>query len=184
MAYKYSHKIKFRVNLISLYTWKDAGFSTPSTELPSDIDFYVDTLDMFKWPPNAPKEGFLSFSEVVRREFADDMPDDIVNRISIAVQRRAEDDLNEVRRYLGFLNRIPCPAGCDRAAWNIYNQSGNHFSNDATYRMIFTLDKTDNKLGIVIGTPTFFRDNIIVSGDINPNLDIHSEPLNRYYQEL
>jgi hypothetical protein len=50
--------------------------------------------------------------------------------------------------------------------------------------MVFALDKTDDKLGIIIASPGFFRDNAIWLGDIKQKIDIHSEPFKSYYQEL
>ena len=130
------------------------------------------------------KPGFFAKPIELRRDFNEDMPEDLIDRIAVAVQNRTFSDWMEVRRCLGYLEYVEGPIGSDRAAWNIFNQSGNRFSKDMTYRMVFAVDKTDDKLGILLGTPTFFRDTVIKLGHIKPNLDIHSEPLKSYYQEL
>ena len=182
--FKNLNKIRFNVNLTSLYSWKEVGFRTMFTDLRPDIEFEVDTLKTFEWVASLRKDGFYAKPMYLHREFADGLPEDIIERISVAVQRRAEQDLNEVRRCIGCLEYLEGPLGSDRASWNIYNQSGNRFRKDTTYRMVFALDKTDDKLGIIIASPGFFRDNAIWLGDIKQKIDIHSEPFKSYYQEL
>lgn len=178
------NKIRFNVNLISLYSWKESNFRKMSTELLPDIEFEVDTLDTFHCVPLKRKDGFFVKPMYLNRAFEDGLPEDILERITNAVRHRAEQDFFEVRRCLGNLGYLECPVGADRPGWNIFSQSGERLRKDTTYRMVFALDKTDDKLGIIIASPMFFRDNVIWLGDIKPNLDIHSEPLKSYYQEL
>ncbi len=185
--YNYSRKYKseYTVKLVSLFSWKEAGFSTPSTELDADMDIFVDARDTFSLLPRGQEHlGFAARVLSVNREFADGMPDDIAERIANAVKNRASDDLEDARRCLGHLEYYKGPAGTDRPSWNMYRQSANHFKTDFTYRLVFALCKDGDKLGIILGTPTFFRDMIIKDGKFDLDLDVTSEFVKKYYQEL
>lgn len=185
--YKYSRKSRaeYTVKLVSLFSWKTVGFSTASTELDADMDIFVDARDTFSLLPRGQEHlGFDAKVLSVKREFSHGLPDDIAERIASAVKKRASDDLDELRNCLGHLEYYKGPVGTDRPGWNMYSQSANHFKTDHTYRLVFSLYKADDKLGIIIGTPTFFRDMIIKDGYLDIDLDTSSNYIKKYMQEL
>lgn len=185
--YKYSRKYKteYTVKLVSLFSWKEAGFATLSTALASDMDVSVDARDTFALLPRGQERlGFAAKVVSVNRDFVEGLPEDIAQRIAEAVKNRASDDLEELRNCLGRLEFYKGPAGTDRPGWNIYRQSGNRFTADFAYRMVFALKKDGDKLGIIVGTPTFFRDCVIKDGAVDLDLDVTADPIKKYYQEL
>lgn len=185
--YNYSRKYKseYTVKLLSLFSWKEAGFSTLSTDLDADMDVFVDARDTFSLLPRGQEHvGFAAKVLSVNREFAEGLPEDIADRIADAVRHRASEDLEDARKCLGHLEYYKGPVGTDRPSWNMYRQSANHFKTDFTYRLVFALRKDGDKLGIILGTPTFFRDMVIKDGDIDKDLDVTAEFIKKYYQEL
>jgi len=169
----------FTVQLVSLFSWQYAGFGNPCVRMKPDAEVEIDTE-----PRLLGRDVPRSRMVAVDRDYGEGLPPDIGQRLARAVGMRVHKDVGELRRFMRRLECIPAPKGVDRPAWNVFNQTQNFVMPNATYRMVFALDKSDTGLGVVLGTPAFFRDNVIKGDTVPDSIDISASPVKGYYEVL
>lgn len=187
MSFNYNHFMyhpQIVVKLVSLYTWKDVGFDTVSTDLPTDVEYTVFARDTYDKGINHRDRKFDAQLTTLNRDFDESLPSDMAQKLASVLNRFAEHDYLELHKCLGNLDFLTRYNGTYRPGWNMYNQSRNRWVTDHKYRLVFAMDRTDDKLGVLIGTPMFFRDMVIKDGVIRSDLDVKDEKIKGYYYEV